>query len=267
MNPVSLQSQSPISESHGGDSPVTHQHDPPVLIDGPELPTSVELGAKCRDLRDDRRVTVTGDVLDDILAHIHRAGLVIHTCCRGTASTLGNELDQVTDELDAVIRQLQAGALASQIAVEAAAVRLAIATDTPAEATTSTALAGSALEHWRWAVRGVPFTASSDQARTALRGLAAWYERVSADDAYGNPPPGDGLDALTALEAEPESQHCRRVVVAHWAVRVAEELARCRQRKIADSRADALAHTRSLTSPSRVHLTDWADPPPPRVAA
>jgi hypothetical protein len=93
----------------------------------------------------------------------------------------------------------------------------------------STALARSALEHWRWAVRGVPFTASSSEACTALRGLTAWYERICVDDLYDHPAPADGLDALTALERGSDLDLSRRVVVTHWAVRVAQELAGCRR--------------------------------------
>jgi len=95
----------------------------------------------------------------------------------------------------------------------------------------SATVARSALEHWRWALRGVPFTASSDEARIALRGLAAWYERICVDGTYDNPAPADGLDALTAQEREPD--HLRRDVVSHWAVRVAEELAEWRRRGLA----------------------------------
>jgi len=82
-------------------------------------------------------------------------------------------------------------------------------------------------------VRGVPFTASSDEARIALRGLAAWYERICVDDTYDNPAPADGLDALTAQERGPDHLLLRRDVVSHWAVRVAEELAEWRRRGLA----------------------------------
>jgi hypothetical protein len=46
-------------------------------------------------------------------------------------------------------------------------------------AESSAMLACSALEHWRWAVRGRFLTASSDEARTALRGLAGTSACVS----------------------------------------------------------------------------------------
>jgi len=115
------------------------------------------------------------------------------------------------------------------------------------DAATSAAVARSALEHWLWAVRGVPFMASSDEERTALRGLAAWYERVCIDDAYDNPAPADGLDALTAQEHGPDQLPLRRSVVPHWAVRVAQELTEWRRRGLAidgDPAATVLAYAK-----------------------
>ena len=111
----------------------------------------------------------------------------------------------------------------------------------------SKTVARSALEHWQWAVRGVLFTSPSDGARTALRGLAAWYDRICVDETYDNPAPVDGLDALTAEERGPDSLLLRHVVVAHWAVRVAQELAECRRRGHGgdgDPAATLLAHTK-----------------------
>lgn len=114
-------------------------------------------------------------------------------------------------------------------------------------AESSAKIAHSALEHWRWAVRGVPFTASSDEARIALRGLADWYERICVDDAYDNPAPADGLDSLMAQEREPDHLFLRRDVMSHWAVRVAEELAEWRRRDHAsdgDPAATLLAYAK-----------------------
>ena len=129
-------------------------------------------------------------------------------------------------------------------------------------AESSAKIAHSALEHWRWAVRGVPFTASSDEARIALRGLAAWYERICVDDAYDNPAPADGLDSLMAQEREPDHLFLRRDVMSHWAVRDAEELAEWRRR---DQPVTAIQPPRfwltpSSISPFGVRSTSCADP-------
>ena len=70
--------------------------------------------------------------------------------------------------------------------------------------------------------------APSDAARSALRHLADWYARMCVDDRYDKAPPTDGVDAVSALENGPEADK-RRVVFTYWAVRVAEELARCRR--------------------------------------
>jgi hypothetical protein len=95
----------------------------------------------------------------------------------------------------------------------------------------STSIARSALEHWQWAVRGAPFTARSNEARTSLRGLAAWYKRICLDDNYDSPAPADGLNALAAQEREPDQYLLRGAVVTHWSVRVAQELAEFRRKE------------------------------------
>jgi hypothetical protein len=96
--------------------------------------------------------------------------------------------------------------------------------------------ARSALQHWQWAVRGVPFISTSDEARTALCGLAAWYERICVDDKYDNPAPPDGLDALAAYEHGTDLLLLRRDLVSHWAFCVAQALAGFRrQRLVGDS--------------------------------
>ena len=89
--------------------------------------------------------------------------------------------------------------------------------------------------------------AHSDEARTALRRLAAWYERICVDDMYKNSAPADGLDALAAGKRGSDSLRIRRVVVAHWAIRVAQELARFRRQGFAgdaDQTAALLAHAK-----------------------
>lgn len=89
-------------------------------------------------------------------------------------------------------------------------------------------IAAAALERWRQAVRSLPAIAASEHG-TALRGLVSWYERLCVDERYSNPPPSEGLDALFLVEQERSSSTARVLVAARWAIRVAEELARCRQ--------------------------------------
>ena len=107
--------------------------------------------------------------------------------------------------------------------------RVRFASESDSAVAASTALARSALVHWQWAVRGISFTARSGDACTALRRLTAWYERMCVDDTYDHPAPPDGLDALTALERGEDIDPSQRVLVTHWAVRVALELARWRR--------------------------------------
>jgi hypothetical protein len=110
------------------------------------------------------------------------------------------------------------------------------------------AVARSALERWRWAVRGTPFiTDNSDDTQKALRGLVAWYERICVDDTYDSPAPSDGLEALATHQPGPESPLRRRYLICHWAVRVAEELADWHRRVYAgdgDAAAIGLAHAK-----------------------
>ena len=122
-----------------------------------------------------------------------------------------------------------------------------ILNDGPAPATEADDVAGSsaavargALEHWQWAVRGRFLTASSDEARTALRGLAGWYERICVDETYHTPAPAEGIDALMAEGARPDHLFLRSEVVTYWAVRVAQELAEWRRPRSAAVGADAV---------------------------
>jgi hypothetical protein len=111
----------------------------------------------------------------------------------------------------------------------------------------SAAQARGALQQWEWALREVALEASSDVARTALRGLSAWYERMCVDDTYADPAPADGLDALTAQERAPHTLTRPRVLVTHWALRVAQELAGFRKQGQAcggDPAAAYLAHAK-----------------------
>jgi hypothetical protein len=85
-----------------------------------------------------------------------------------------------------------------------------------------------ALERWRHWVRSLTMLASGEH-RVALRGLVAWYERLCVDGGYANPPPADGMDALFQTEQERSSATAQGLVGARWAIRVAEELANCRQ--------------------------------------
>lgn len=87
------------------------------------------------------------------------------------------------------------------------------------------AVARSALDHWRHIVRASLLTAPLDGVQSALRGLAAWYERMCIDPDHCNPAPPEGLAASVALERTAVGPTERRIEVTHWAVRVAQELA------------------------------------------
>lgn len=95
---------------------------------------------------------------------------------------------------------------------------------------TACAVARSALERRRGAVRSVLLSANSEETRVALRGLAAWYERMCVDPDYGKAPPEEGVRALIALGDEEPKPIKRQLAVAYWAIRVAQELASCQVR-------------------------------------
>jgi hypothetical protein len=97
---------------------------------------------------------------------------------------------------------------------------------------TSAAVALSALAEWKWAVQGSLSASPTAQARTALRGLVAWYEGICNDNTCHIPAPTDGLEARIGLERGPDGLLTRRIVVSHWAVRVAQELAEFHRREI-----------------------------------
>ena len=107
MNPVCLQSQSPASERYESDPRVTHQLGPLVLIDDPVWPASV---TECTVGQGGWSDTVVRDLFDAVISHLYRAGMVIHTRFQEVRSVLGDDLDQVTDELDAAIHRLQVAA-------------------------------------------------------------------------------------------------------------------------------------------------------------
>jgi hypothetical protein len=143
-------------------------------------------------------------------------------------------------------------------------------------AAASAAMARQALDGWQWAVRRLTFTTFSHEGRTALRGLAAWYKQICVDETWKHPPPKDGLDALATEERGPGSSVVP-VIVAHWAVRVAEELVECRRRGVAGGRDQvsvSIAHAKldvalqgamdrlsELGPPDLVQLQDQAQEP------
>jgi len=107
MNQVSVRSHSPVSERYEADPRVTRQLGPLVLIEDPVWPASVtECGIGEVGWSD----TVVRDLLDAVISHLYRAGLVIHTRFQEVRPVLGDDLDQVTDELDAAIHRLQVAA-------------------------------------------------------------------------------------------------------------------------------------------------------------
>ena len=100
---------------------------------------------------------------------------------------------------------------------------------------TTAALARSALEYWRHPVRRVLLAVSVDRDAVALRGLAAWYERLCVDVDYAQNAPDEGLDALVTLRSSFDAMVAHDLLVTYWAIRVAEELATCRARCWSDA--------------------------------
>jgi len=107
-------------------------------------------------------------------------------------------------------------------------VRAQARTDLALAVERATMVAVATMERWRRAVRGLPLLVSSDELRVALHGLSAWYERLCVDHEYAMPGPAAGVEALSRCLhlAEPASEE---VLVAWWAVRVAEEIVGCRR--------------------------------------
>jgi hypothetical protein len=56
----------------------------------------------------DRAAAATRDLLDEVISHIHRAGLLINTCRDVVGPPLVKQLVHLAGELDALIDQLQA---------------------------------------------------------------------------------------------------------------------------------------------------------------
>ena len=108
-------------------------------------------------------------------------------------------------------------------------------------------LALASIQRWNRFVRPLPLSAQSEEQQRQFRGLVAWYERVCADDQYSNSPPVDGIEALFAMPLEC-TLHDRFLSVVREAIRVAEELVRCRQlardARLADSRSSEIARAR-----------------------
>jgi len=91
-----------------------------------------------------------------------------------------------------------------------------------------TMLAVAAMERWRRTVRALPWRAGSDEQRMALCGLSAWYERLCVDRQYAMAGPTDAIEALRSgqmLTARPSEE----LVIAWWAVHLAEEVVDCRR--------------------------------------
>jgi len=78
-----------------------------AVVDDPVRPTSGELAADGNAVRDNDAAKTVTDHLNEVVAHIHRAGLMIRTRCEAAESTLVEELEPVLDELSRAILQLQ----------------------------------------------------------------------------------------------------------------------------------------------------------------
>ena len=115
----------------------------------------------------------------------------------------------------------------------------------------------AALALWRRSVRSLSHLAGGDR-QSALLGLATWYEHVCADGRFDDPPPMEGFEALYQVEDELPPR-LRELIVSRWAVRVADELARCRRLRAmgpdcADAWTEALAGLELARQGAERHL-------------
>jgi len=127
------------------------------------------------------------------------------------------------------------------------------------------AVAHTTLERWRKAVRSALLSAEGPEVSLrALRGLAAWYERMCVDSDYHNPPPQEGLGALVLLGGTSElSPRSSQLASAHKAIRLAQELAACR----AQWHSDEGASSQGETALTRLELALHAASEAPRSPA
>lgn len=90
------------------------------------------------------------------------------------------------------------------------------------------------LRQWGPQVRDALARLSVPDRRVAVRGLAAWYTRVSHDDSYAGAPPLEGMDTVVDALAGATLADVpfRRLARARWAIRVGEAVVvwrRCRE--------------------------------------
>jgi hypothetical protein len=108
MNKVRLLGPGSAPVHHEGGLRFTGPLGPLVFAEAPAQPTF------CSVSQGDRRVKTTSNRLDDAIAHIYRAGILIKRRCAGAGSTLVDEAYEVTHELEAAIRQIQGAAFESR---------------------------------------------------------------------------------------------------------------------------------------------------------
>jgi hypothetical protein len=93
------------------------------------------------------------------------------------------------------------------------------------------------------AVLNIPRWARGEGRTRALERVVQWYERACSDTTFAEPPPLEGLDALTDELSEARSHDgLGGLAGARWAVRVCEELVHwraCRSVDVAPATARA----------------------------
>jgi len=113
MNRGASISPGPASVSGECHLPGTRQCDPPLLAEEAALPSLADWLTEYSVMDVDPPTTAMCDLLDTAIFHIYRAGLLIHTRFNGAGFAVVDDLEHVTGEMDAAIRQIQAAALES----------------------------------------------------------------------------------------------------------------------------------------------------------
>ena len=91
------------------------------------------------------------------------------------------------------------------------------------------ALAVAVLMRSRRMVRAQLLALDRGDARLALRGLAAWFERMCNDPEYRNPPPEEAMVALAVLGNSSPLSWVDHLAALCRVIHLARELAACRQ--------------------------------------
>ena len=105
MNPRLLPGFPP--SYHDGDTGVVPPPGALVPAEDPATPSWADRAGAAGAVGVDHTPTQMEGLLDEITTHIYRARLLIRTCCAGARPALVDELDHVSEDLDAAISQLR----------------------------------------------------------------------------------------------------------------------------------------------------------------